>query len=66
MRDFFEINVEDVEKSGYKRFVVDSIDDSKRKEIEEHDKKFQKVVNEKVAGKKKLDGILYYLILLST
>ena len=64
MRDFFEINVEDVEKSGYKRFVVDSIDDSKRKEIEEHDKKFQKVVNEKVAGKKKLDGILYYLILI--
>ncbi len=64
MKDYFEINVDDVDKSGYKKFVVDSISDEKRKEIEEHDKKFQKIVNERLAGKKKLDSILYYLIMI--
>ena len=66
MIDFFEIDVENVEKSRYKEFVVDGIDDKYIKESQKIDKEFNLAIKEKVGKKQKLNTALYYLTMIAS
>ena len=61
MIDFLEINVNDVEKSRYKQFVVKKIDSKFIKQIEKNEIEFKKAVENKVGRKQKLNSMFYYL-----
>lgn len=61
MIDFFEIDVDNIDKSRYKTFVVKSVNQKLIEEVEKNDCEFKKVVNEKVSSKKRLNSIFYYL-----
>ena len=61
MIDFLEIDLDDVEKSRYKEFVVNSIDEKDIKESAKVDADFRKAVDEKIGSKKRLNSILYYV-----
>ena len=61
MNDYIEIDVENIPESGYKRFVVNSINDKFDKKIENVDKKVKLVLEKVVGKKKKLNSLFYYL-----
>ena len=64
MIDLFEIDVNNLEQSRYKRFVSKVIDNSKFQEkIEKADKDFQETVNKYIAPKQKKVNLFYLLFL---
>ena len=66
MIDLFEIDVNNLEQSRYKRFVSKVIDNSKFQEkIEKADKDFQETVNKYIAPKQKKVNLFYYLSMIS-
>lgn len=66
MIDLFEIDVNKLEQSRYKRFVSKVIDNSKFQEkIEKADKDFQETVSKYIAPKQKKVNLFYYLSMIS-
>ncbi len=64
MKDYIEVNVDKVELSSYKKFVVKSVGNHFDQEIEKVDQKFKEVVEKTIGPKKKLNGVFYYLTLI--
>ena len=66
MIDLFEIDVNNLEKSRYKRFVSKVIDNSKFQEkIDKADKEFNETVQKHIAPKQKRVNIFYYISMIS-
>lgn len=65
MRDFFEIDINDVDHSSYKQFVTRGLGDKFLSQIEIVDKEFKEMIDKVVGPKQKVLNIFYYLTFIS-
>lgn len=59
MIDFFEINITDIEKSGYRKFVVKRLDDKLKKKIKQNDDEIDELFNLKIKKFQDVKSFLY-------